>query len=66
VFFAYLPNNYPFILSFSSKRELLSKVFCIFALEHRLIVLMGQKAACSYMFSWLQWKPAGAIFVGKQ
>ena len=39
--FRYLPNILLLIFSFSSKRERLSKDFCIFVLEHRLIVLMG-------------------------
>ena len=38
-----------------------SEIFCIFALEHRLMVLMGHRKLSSSTFtSWLQRKPAGA------
>ena len=46
---------------------LVSKIMLIFAIDHRLIVLMGQKAVkLNYISFWLQRKPAGVTFEGKQ
>ena len=50
--FCYSSFFYLFIFTFSAKRVFLSKLFCIFALEHRLIVLMGQKS-CMLLYVFM-------------
>lgn len=47
--FCYSSFFYLFIFTFSAKRVFLSKLFCIFALEHRLIVLMGQESCMLFI-----------------
>ena len=56
----------PFISFFVPKGHFFPKFFISLQLEHRLMVLMGQKVVKLYYISFrLQRKPAGVTFEGK-
>jgi len=60
------PDICKFFEVFSPKRVFIPQDFVSLQLEHRLMVLMGQKVVKLYYISFrLQRKPAGATFEGK-